>query len=533
MKRIFLLILAASTLFAATVSKGIPVTVELASGNRYPAEFLRLSGDTLYLGGFVADSFMTVKIRKDRIQNLFAENGDTLSAERADSLVKNLSQNSSNIVGSDSSAADAAVTDSTADSAVQALAQNDSTATDSTPSKPLPDLKNKALLFPAFRRPIDSALAERLGDLLYQSLRESGESPIKVFAEDFPTCKNSPCIAAIAEKEGAHSVWTAEIQPARHQDSLDLTLHRYLFAEHSQTTERLTVSAKEATRELLTDSRFVRWFEKARGKVFEPEKPKDLKSYIAVETDPDGATLSRLDGESICQTPCTFALADTGKAEFEAYWNVENTLWANRATIRPIPGDTAKIHLRLKRMYPELEIRTVPAGAQIFTEAEISPSSRPVGKTPKTLVVREPGPAEIHLWKEGFKDSVVSFHVNATTKTLLEVRLDSLKTAEEFESQQVFRTIQKRLFWGHLAIGVAIAPAVAGGILLYIAENDRDKARDIREELQKPSGGGKNFDSKVRKNHRYADRSKVERYTGAGLLILSGALLSTGIVLSF
>lgn len=515
MNRIFLLLLAASILFAESEPKGFPVTVKLTSGTERSAEFLGLSGDTLNLGGFVADSFVVVKILKDRVRYIFAQNGDTLSAKRADSLYRNLSKQS---------LPDSILQDSTA---------KDSSFQDSAQPKPLPNLRNKSLLFPAFRRPIDSALAERIGDLLFQSLRESGEIPLRVSTDDFPDCKDSPCIAAIAERELASSVWTAEIRPARHQDSLDLTLHQYLFSEKSLTTESLTVSAREATRELLSDSRFLHWFEKARGNFREKEKPKDLKSYISVETDPDGATLSRLGGEAICQTPCTFAIADTGKTEFEAYWNVENTLWANRATIRPIPGDTAKIHLRLKRMYPEVEIRTIPAGAKIFAEAEISPSSRPIGTTPKTLVVKEPGPAEIHLWKEGFRDSLVNFHVNATTRTLMEIRLDSLTNPEEIESQQVFKTIQKRLFWGHLSLGIAIAPAIAGGILLYIAETDRDKARDIREELQKPSGGGKNYGSKVHENHRYADRSKVERITGASLLILSGALLSAGIVLSF
>ena len=253
-----------------------------------------------------------------------------------------------------------------------------------------------------------------------------------------------------------------------------------------------------------------------------------------METYPEGANLSRKGEDVICQTPCAFAVADTGKVELEAYWNVEGTLWANKATLRPIPGDTTKINMHLKRVKPEVEIRTIPSGARIFSEAEITPKSRPIGKTPKTLFSEEPGRASIHLWKEGFRDSVVEFYVNATTRTQLEIQLTPITTPEERKAQEVFETIRKRLFWGHLALGTALAPAVAGGIFLYISEKDKDKAKSIKKELSMPSsGGGKNFQTLLDRNHRYADRAKTERYVGTGFLVLAGGLLATGIVLSF
>ena len=83
-------------------------------------------------------------------------------------------------------------------------------------------------------------------------------------------------------------------------------------------------------------------------------------------------------------------------------------------------------------------------------------------------------------------------------------------------------------------MGVSLAPAVAGGILLYLSHKDRDKARDIKDELSLPSSGqGENFQKLVRENHRYADRSKKERYLGTGFLIAAGGLLATGILLTF
>ena len=47
------------------------------------------------------------------------------------------------------------------------------------------------------------------------------------------------------------------------------------------------------------------------------------------------------------------------------------------------------------------------------------------------------------------------------------------------------------------------------------------------------SGGGKNFQTLLDRNHRYADRAKTERYVGTGFLVLAGGLLAAGVVLSF
>ena len=501
-KHLAILLLALSSLFAQVPKgSGIPVSVTLVTGVSQNAEYLGSTADTVFLGGTIADTFTVVKILENRISLMLGESGDTLSKARADSILQNIPANE--------------------------------TAKAVQPDT-LPDISGKALVFPVFRRAIDSALAERLRDLEAQLLTEQGDRVQKVSTSDFPDCKDSPCIAAEAEKRNAQSVWTAEITPAAHQDSLEIRIHRFLVREKAQSSEHLTVSSKNATGELLSENRFVECLQKVKGIRPKAKKEVSLQSFISVETDPEGANLAIKGKDILCQTPCTFPLTDTGKVQLEAFWDVDRTLWANRATIRPVPGDTAHVNMHLKRVVPEVEIRTVPSGARIFGEAEIDPSSRPIGKTPKKLFSEEPGPAQIRLWKEGFRDSVVNFYINATEKTVLEIRLDSIRNPEELKKQEVFRTIQKRIFWGHLSLGCAIAPAVAGGILLYLAEKDRDKAKSIKKELEMPSsGGGKNFTSKVRENHRYADRSKNERIVGTGFLVLAGGLLGAGLILSF
>lgn len=527
MKKGFFFLFAFSILFAEEARIGIPVSIELVSGAKSNAEYLGKSNDTLFFGGFVADTFTVAKILKSRISTLRDSNGNALPLDLADTLLHERQR------GADS--AKAAKPDSSSPAQDSATPPKDSLSTTRPDSEKAPkNLAGKSILFPAMHRPIDSALAARIRDLAFQILREEGEAPLLVSTADFPECKDSPCIVKAAESRGAAFIWTMEIHPAAHQDSIDVAMHRYSVSQKSYGTERQTFSAKNATGEMLSGNRFLNWIKKLLGSYKPPEAPKPTQSAIYVETDPEGATVARKGEHSICQTPCTFAVADTGKFELEAFWSVENTLWANKATIRPVPGDTAKVHLKLKRVRPEVEIKTFPPGARIFEGAEITPRSRPIGKTPQRLQTGEPGTIEIHLWKRGFRDSTVKIQTSATERPLVEVKLDSIRTAEEFEAQKKFIAIERKLFWGHVAMGVSIAPAIAGGILLYLSEKDRDKARELKNSLSMPSSGsGENFNRLVDDNHKYADRAKTERYVGTGLLILAGGLLSAGFILSF
>ena len=67
MKKIFLFFLSFSLFVYAETRRGFPVSVELISGAKQNAELVGAAGDTLFLGGFVADTFTVVKILKSRV----------------------------------------------------------------------------------------------------------------------------------------------------------------------------------------------------------------------------------------------------------------------------------------------------------------------------------------------------------------------------------------------------------------------------------------------------------------------------------
>lgn len=499
MKKLSLLIfLCVSILFGEPLEHGIPVTVRLQSGSTQKADFIGISKDTIFLGGYINEKFTTVKILSNRIASITDSTGNIIDPTKIDSLLR---------------------------------IQTDTINFRDTASKPSINISQKALFFAIERRPIDSALAARIGDLAMQAVREHGEQPLSISTKDFPECTESSCVFDAAKKGNAASLWTGEIKPGKHQDSLDLFIHRYAFDKSENTTERLSLSAKNATSELLSNDKFLHLLEKAE-KRYTPTIEK--KSYIFVETDPEGASLSKKGGNVICRTPCSFATEDSIRVELEAYWNVDNTLWASKAVIRPIFGDTAKISLRLKRVQPEIAIHTEPSGADIFNTKEIDKNSRAIGHSPKVFSTLEPGPADLLLWKPGYKDTLISFNVNAIGKTELDIKLTPISNAEDQKAQEKFIAIRKRVMWGHILIGTALAPAVAGGILLYLSDKDYSKAKDLKNELEMPSSAnGENYQKLIDKNHHYSNRGSGEFYTGAGALLLAGGLLITGIIISF
>jgi hypothetical protein len=485
---------------------GIPVRVKLLSGAEQDAELLRVARDTVFLGGSIDGKFTVVRLHK----NAFAWIGDSSGAHlNLDSLQQ----------------------------AGMATAPADTAAAEQHP-----EWKGKVLIFPTEYRAIDSALASRVSDITKQMFLDKGKHTVPLSRADYASCKTTDCVFAEVRKNGASAVILESIRPAKSQDSIVLGMSFCDFAAGNCGTDSAVLSSRSATEELLKGNRFINLFAKATGDSSAqaggsaPDAKQRRKniSYIAVETDPEEATLARKGGDALCHTPCTIAVRDTERIALETYWSVDRHLWAAKASVLPIPGDTAKISLRLSRVNPEVEIRTNPSGADIFTDASISVNSRSIGKTPKVYATAEPGPTTLHLWKEGFRDTLVTFHVNAIGNTTEEINLSALTDPQAIDAQKTLLRTRKKRFLGFTLMGTSIAPVVAGGILLHLAGKDYSRARDIRDELELPSSAqGAKYQEKVKDNRHYADRGDKEAVAGGICFGAAAALVAIGWAIAF
>ncbi len=264
------------------------------------------------------------------------------------------------------------------------------------------------------------------------------------------------------------------------------------------------------------------------------EKATPVKSYFFIDSDPDGAIIAKRGDDPICKTPCAFTSFDTNRVTFDVYWRVGNHLWAAHANLLPIPGDTAKATLKLKRVEPAVEFLTLPAGAEIFPPEAITKKSKPLGKTPFLYRTLDVGFSEFRLWMPGYRDTLVQLYVTPSEKNVFETELTALTNPEEIEAQNALIKTRKRHSLGLTLMGSSLAPAVAGGILAIVAYQKYGKAETIKKNLERPASvQGKNYQAKVRENKKRADEGDRYLYSGIACFGIAALLLGFGVSFTF
>lgn len=490
---LFILLILVSSLWAVNPN-GSTVFVELNSGIKQKAQYLGTVGDTIILGGYIQNTYTKIKLPKSSFKSILDSTGQSLFSSIQDSVSK------------------------------------DSVLPIKEVEKPAPiSLKNKTIILPFIRRGIDSLLAERLLHLTSEILSEQKKSIEIIKPTFFPDCKEKNCIQKASQDLEANALWTGEITPAKSQDSLNLKIERTLFSPKKTNQLSITISAKTPLQDVLKNKK---WLSFIQNKAIEK---KIIKSYVHVETDPEGAFVHRQGQNIICKTPCTFPTLDTGKILIETYWHVNQHLWGNQEHIQLIPEDTVKVTLNLKRIQPEIEIMTQPLGALIFNGNDsLSIKKRPLGTTPERIKVFEPGPAKIRLWKEGYKDTIINFYVHSIKKTQLSIDLTPLKDIQAIEQQQKWIKAKKKRNIGLTLTGSALAPIITGAIFTYLSHKNYKDAKEIKDQLKQPSvADGDHFQQLVDKNKDLVDKGDRKLYIGASLFGVGALMVGLGLTILF
>lgn len=518
MKKSFLFIALAFSLFWTTFSQasedqGVRVKVELITGTTQYAQFLGISQDTVNLGGNIQGNFTIVRIPKNRFKSIVDEQGkDYLTA--ADSI------------------------------------PNDSIVTDSLPQEPaastpsfLETVANKHIFVALEHRSIDSLLALQITPVIIKLLQEKGVPLTFAQRTDFGYCRNAQCIKDSLALYGASSVYQGSLTAAYAQDSLKLQLtYTDLKADTSSNSQDSIIKSRTSTISLsvfkplidaVDNNKLSHFIKELLGEPI-PKKEKG-PSYVKMESDPEGAIITIPGRDDVCRTPCTFALGDTTKTEVYAYWNVGGQLWGVKKSVTPIPNDTTMLSVKLKKVKPEIRIYTIPENAYIYAgSAPLTPSTKPLGKSPNTFPIYDPGTSFIQIRKEGFRDTLVTFYASPTEITDITVNLTPLNNPIELEAQKEWVKARQKNFIGKVLMGSSIAPIIAGGLLTLLAYQDYDDAQKIKDELKTPAAaGGTNFQAKVDKNHDLVEKGDRKIIIGGSLLGCGVLMFGAGILLSF
>lgn len=514
----FALILLTVQVLLAAEPQGPSVSVELLSGTKQKAQFLGIQNDTVQLGGYINNKFTVVRIAKSKFKSIVDTSGtDLLLANPADSV-------------------QAASPDSIAnvnDSAQ--VATNDTLQDDSpTATKPL-ELSSPTVLV-SFEDEIgDSTLAMQINTLTARFLLESGEKIHILKKKDIPDCSDNICLQDTLSAKGATTIYFGKVAPVQKKDSLALQLTRVIFEEELPTIYKseLRISRSKAVTDALSKDNLKIFLLEAQGK--DVTNLKEKKGYIYIDTDPEGATLSRAEDNALCRSPCTIPVTDTAAVTIHAFWNVDQHLWGGSTTVHPVMGDTVWRSMKLKRVNPELRIITNPAGAEIFSgKGEITKRSKTIGTTPARYPIMEPGLVQFKLRKFGFKDSLVAVYVPPISDVTVNVDLAQETDFKKIQSQQEWEKARKKIRLGHTMMGVSIAPIIVGALFTYLGQLDYDDAEDIKDDLNaSATSGGDFYQKKVQENRDLVHDGDQKTIIGLTLIGTGVLVLGVGFFISF
>ena len=524
MKKFFYIpLLIFATMLHAAESKGIEAHVELISGTTQKAQFLGIENDTVNLGGYIKDQFTIVRIPKGQFKSIVDKQGnDLLNPAKADSNATDANTDSAATTSQNSETVTAA-----ADTANTQQAE----PADTTASAPTP--VNTKVFVGYESEGIEPQKAALLTTLTAGLLSETDSNYTYADHKQLEDCTDNTCIQNKYAQLGIREILFGKISRSKSADSLDLQLKRVLFEDSLPTINiaKTTISTKNALSDVVVSNKIRDFVQESQG---HKVKQTSTKSYIHVETDPEGAMLSRSEKNALCKTPCTFVTLDTGKIVLNAYWKVEH-LWGAQTTVRPIPGDTVKVSLKLKRISPEIRIMTQPSGAEIYTSTEeITKRSKPIAHTPNKFTYTDPGLVNLRLRREGYRDSLVSFYLAPVPETTLNIELQEIKDFNELQAQKDWIRSRKIYHLGQTLMGSAIAPAVIGALFLYLGQRDYSEAKDLKDELKMPTApDGKNFQEKKEKNNDLAESGDRKTIAGASFIGAGILLFGIGLYLTF
>lgn len=508
---IALILLLAQVLLAAE-PQGPSVSVELLSGTKQKAQFLGIQNDTVQLGGYINNKFTVVRIAKSKFKSIVDTSGtDLLLASPADSV-------------------QAASPDSITNVNDSAQVATNDTLQDDSPSATKPLELSSPTVLVSFEDEIgDSSLVLQINTLTARFLLESGEKIHILKKKDIPDCSDNICLQDSLSAKGATTIYFGRVAPVQKKDSLKLQLMRVVFEEELPTIYKseLRISRSKAVTDALSKDNLKIFLLEAQGK--DASNLKEKKGYIYIDTDPEGATLSRAEDNALCRSPCTIPVTDTAAVTIHAFWNVDQHLWGGSTTVHPIMGDTVWRSMKLKRVNPELRIITNPAGAEIFSSrGEITKRSKTIGTTPARYPIMEPGLVQFKLRKFGFKDSLVAVYVPPISDVTVNVDLTQETDFKKIQSQQEWEKARKKIRLGHTMMGVSIAPLIVGALFTYLGQLDYEDAEDIKEELNgSATAGGEFYQKKVKENKDLV--SDGDQKTIIGLTLIGAGILVLGV----
>lgn len=271
---------------------------------------------------------------------------------------------------------------------------------------------------------------------------------------------------------------------------------------------------------------------------FENSMP-PAKASLWIETEPEGALISVNGDAPACKSPCSLSFpaspTKSQQVSIWASWQVEDHLWAKSSRVTLLAGDSTRMLLKLEPSHASIQLQSNPSDAEVFpADKPWSPKTPSLGHTPLLLEDFQPGMQRLRLMKRGFKDTIVELVPDPTSWNQYQFQLAPLLDPAQREVQESLFKDRNRLFWGNVLIGASTGPLLVGATLIWIAQNDYEKADQISEELEFPSSGkGSAFIAKQTEQENAIQNGNAKRVSGLSLVAVGMILGTIGFTLRF
>ena len=393
----------------------------------------------------------------------------------------------------------------------------------------LASMANSAPLFMLnMESDIDSSISALWENSIMQLLKEAAFEPVKTDPEHFAECENIECAISAARASGAQGLFRGRLR-AEGKDSVSVRLRIDWLAGSSNPQTDVQGIAPLAWDETIKSGIILKLLSGITGKNADIENAGNKNTVISVETNPESAVVM-LNGDAVCQAPCVFS--DSGSmAQIAAYWHSGDNLWAAKTMVK-LGSDTAKVFMELKRSFAGTEIRTNPDNALVFPADILDINSKAIGKTPYNMQGL-PGETQIRLFHKGYNDTLLNVKIDALEKQIQFVQLTPITEPQKIFEQNLLVKSQNKRNIGLGLLGGSTGPFAAGILLCVLAQDDYQKARDIKRELEYPSFGGEKFKAKIDENHKAVKAGNLKTGVGTGLIGLSLLLAGIGFTMSF
>lgn len=251
--------------------------------------------------------------------------------------------------------------------------------------------------------------------------------------------------------------------------------------------------------------------------LFLKTKPEDASVYLNGKL---------MDG----RTPVTFENLTPGKhtilvkkADFQASKDIEL-----------ISNQVVRISLKLEKQKTVLKITSTPSEAEVYLNAKRTLNTKPSQLTPAIFYDITPGKHKISLFKIGYADTIFSIDIKEFETNNFPFDLQELNDDKQIVMQKKFVKQRSQRKSGRIMIFSSIGIAAAGGVLLYLAQQDYNEAMDAKEVLDVSSiKSGPEYERLLNKNSDKKDAGDLKTNISIGMFGAAGLCGGLGLVLYF